>query len=91
MSNTIELPRDYMLDDILYGPAKNIVCDRITDAGRWRINHELIFRHTDNKLYLARYSHGSTEYQDESPWENDDVVTCYEVREVPSIDYEVIP
>jgi hypothetical protein len=83
----VKIPRDDMRE-ILW--SDDVVRDRITSHGRWTVNHELIFRR-DDKLWRAAYSKGATEYQDESPWEYEEVVTCEEVREVLAVDYEVVP
>jgi hypothetical protein len=83
----IEVPREEMLD-ILW--SDDAVRDSITGRGRWSLRHELIFRR-DGKLWRAKYSEGATEYQDEHPWDNEEMVTCEEVREVPAVAYEVVP
>lgn len=66
------------------GEAK-VVSDVIFDKSRWSLHHELIFRlpgMPDDLAYRTTYSEGSTESQDESPWEYDDAV-CVLVRAVP--------
>jgi hypothetical protein len=77
---TILLPKEVMRA-ILWEGEGEIVRDTIIGNGRWTINHELIFRYND-KLYMAYYDVGSTEMQDESPWEYDAEVKCYEMEEV---------
>lgn len=87
---TIKLPKDQMLeileDDSLH--VRNAICGK----RRWSDQYELIFKH-DDKLYRAHYSVGSTESQDESPWEYEDEVTCTEVEgvEVRAIEYRGVP
>ncbi len=76
---TIKIPKQEMLE-ILDDPER-VVRDRITGNGRWSIHHELIFRHAD-KLYRATYRVGSTEIQDERPWDEMDQVEAKEVREI---------
>ena len=58
---------------------EDVVRDTIIDTRRWSTDHELIFRH-EGKLYSTLYSHGSTECQEESPWEYKEEVECYEVE-----------
>lgn len=81
-------PKQWMLDTLY--DSELIVRDSITDTSRWSIQHELIFKH-DGKLYRAYYNVGATEYQDESPWQDEDEITCVEVMSVPSIDYKAVP
>ena len=53
--------------------------DKIIENSRWSILHSIIFKF-DNKFYKSNYSIGSTEYQNERPWEYDeDEVECEEV------------
>jgi hypothetical protein len=40
--------------------------------------HEIVFKYKD-KFYLATYSKGLTEYQNEYPWDYDNEVECAEV------------
>ena len=70
------------MQDILYGASEaEIISDTIYDQRRWSTMHELIFKFED-KFYQAYYSKGSTENQDESPWEYEDMVACEEVKPV---------
>jgi hypothetical protein len=57
----------------------NAIEDAVTDNSRWSIQHEIIFEY-EGKFYSASYSVGATEMQDESPWEYEDEVKCYEVE-----------
>jgi hypothetical protein len=53
--------------------------DEIVDTTRWSILTKLTFKFGD-KFYQTTYSKGATEYQDESPFENeDDEIECKEV------------
>jgi len=55
------------------------IIDEITDQSRWSTFHRRVFIH-DGKYYLTHYSCGSTESQDESPYEHeDDEIECEEV------------
>jgi hypothetical protein len=61
-----------------------IVEDEVYDNGRWTVHHRLIFSH-GNKHYQVDYQRGSTEYQDERPFEydsNDIVCILVEKKEV---------
>jgi hypothetical protein len=47
-----------------------IVQDNIISQGRWSIYHTIIIqRVSDNKYFSGNYTEGSTEMQDERPWE----------------------
>lgn len=64
---------------VLYKTHKNVevISNTICDQGRWSTDYELIFK-MDEKFYRTYYSRGSTECQDEGPWEYGDP----EVKEV---------
>ena len=69
-----------------------IVEDKILETTRWSVINNLIFKF-ENKFYQVTYSHGSTEYQDESPFEYEgDEIECDEVVPVEAtvIKYERI-
>lgn len=72
----IKLPKQTMLD-ILW-ESNQMVCDNVIGSGRWTITHEIVFSF-QGKLYQTSYRTGSTEMQDERPWEYEDEVTCTEV------------
>ncbi len=46
----------------------------------------------EGKLYETEYSQGLTEYQEESPWENESKVECVEVEEYKKtiVDYKPV-
>jgi hypothetical protein len=71
-----------ILRDILYGDSDEgeTILDTMTGNGRWSIHHRFVFKYK-GKLYETTYSEGSTEYQDERPWEDEPVVSCHEVEE----------
>lgn len=65
-----------------------LISEEINDTSRWSIHITVVFKY-NNRFWRTFYSKGATEYQDESPYENDDkvayevfpvekVVTCYE-------------
>lgn len=69
------------LCDTLEIPYSNLVVyDEIYDQGRWTTYHEVVFEY-EGKFWRADYRVGSTESQDEGPWEYEDTVTCTEVVE----------
>ncbi len=50
----------------------DIVLDEVTGLGRWTVNHQIVIRRkSDNKYFRDFYSIGSTESQDERPWQYD--------------------
>lgn len=56
------------------------VTTKMTGKRRWSLDHVMVFKFED-KLYMAHYSVGATESQDESPWEYDsDEIECVEVE-----------
>lgn len=60
-------------------PTAKIADNRIYGHSRWSIQYDLVFK-LDNKLYKTKYSIGSTEQQDEQPFEYEDEVECVEVE-----------
>jgi hypothetical protein len=60
------------------------ISDTIIDQGRWSTDHELIVQFPEqvgtDEAWRFYYSHGSTECQDECPWEHEDEVTATLVR-----------
>jgi len=75
---TIKLHKDYLINELGL-PYENSILDEIIDTSRWSIHHRIIFEH-EGKFYETYYSEGATEMQDESPWEYEDEVECYEVE-----------
>lgn len=78
------------LQEIEDNDAVEIIENEITDTTRWSIINRMIFKFED-KFYETTYSHGATECQDESPYENeDDDIECAEVEpvEVTVIQYK---
>ena len=64
-----------------------VIENTITDQDRWTTSHDLIFRlpdMPDNLAYSTWYREGSTEQQDESPWEYEDA-ECVLVRKVHKV------
>jgi hypothetical protein len=71
-------PKKLMLE-VLWDDVGEIVRDEIVGKRRWADMHELIFA-LDGKLYRCSYDRGSTEQQDEGPWEHVETVECTEVE-----------
>ncbi len=71
--------KDFLLE-MDYGNDSPVIEDEIIDQRRWSTVHKRIFKFED-KFYQTIYSHGSTECQDESPYEDeDDDIECPEVE-----------
>lgn len=60
-------------------PYENCIVDTIEDQSRWSTVHEIVFQY-DGRFYETTYQHGSTEMQEERPWEDIDEVECWEVE-----------
>ena len=74
--------QDLIHDELDSNLLAEIVEDTIIDTQRWSVVHRIVFLF-GNQFYTTTYSVGSTEYQDESPFEfEDDSVECPEVFEV---------
>lgn len=78
MARTKVFSKDYLMDELDL-PYDNIIVDRIVNTTRWSIIHEIVFE-DNGKFYMTTYSEGSTEIQDERPWEYDDEIECTEVE-----------
>lgn len=78
----MKFTRDFLINelDLPYAAIENT----IVDQRRWSTVHEIIFEH-DGKFYQTHYSEGSTEMQDERPWQYDKEVECTEVRKVQKL------
>jgi hypothetical protein len=93
-----KFPKNDLLELLDYEPGDEtdeggytIMENRMVDRDRWSIHHELVFKFED-KFYLAPYSVGATEYQDESPWQHEsEFVQCYEVEQRPITTYFYVP
>lgn len=79
----MKFSKEFMLEDVLYGCNEEVevIYDNIIDISRWSQIHEIVFKY-NGKFYMADYSCGATEYQDESPWEYVEEVTVTEVEPV---------
>lgn len=74
----VKFSRDYLMKELDL-PYSNTIVDNIIDTTRWSIIHEIVFE-DNGKFYMATYSEGATECQDERPWEYEDEVECEEVE-----------
>ncbi|MEH7552848.1 hypothetical protein [Bacillus altitudinis] len=73
----ILLDRNYLVDHL--GLPLNAVLKEIVETSRWSIHYRIVFAYQD-KFYETTYKEGATELQEESPWEYDDQVECFEVE-----------
>lgn len=80
--NKITLNKDFLIN-VLDLPS-SAISDKIKDTSRWSVHHEIVFQY-DNKFYKTYYSVGATEQQDESAWEYDDDIECFEVKLVEKL------
>ena len=78
----MKVSRDFLLNDL--GIFDNPVEDNILDQDRWTTYFEIIFKWND-KFYRAYYRMGSTELQDEGPWEYEKEVEIEEVHKVEKV------
>lgn len=60
--------------------AYGAIINEVTGTSRWSTFHWIVFEY-EGKYYSTEYSEGSTECQDESPWEYETEVECTEVEE----------
>jgi len=75
--------KEFLRDD--RGNKETTVLDEIIDQTRWSTVNRRVFKH-EGKFYETVYSYGSTESQDESPYEYDeDEIECKEVFEVQKL------
>lgn len=74
------------LQDLVYGESEELeeISDIIADQTRWSICHEIVFKEVaTGRFYMVSYCQGSTEMQDEMPFEYDpDEIACVEVEPV---------
>lgn len=73
----IKLHKDFLINEL--NLPDSAIKNEIYDTSRWSIHHKIIFSYND-KFYSTTYSVGATEYQDESPWQNEEDVECQEVK-----------
>lgn len=62
-----------------------VVSDTIVGRSRWSIIHKIVFQlhgQRPEAAWSTTYQHGSTEQQDEAPWQYDTEIVCTLVHEV---------
>jgi uncharacterized cupredoxin-like copper-binding protein len=87
MSNPIKrkFPKSDLLEVLDCNPGEQFegytkVTTKMTGKRRWSLDHYMVFK-LEDKFYMAHYSVGATESQDESPWEYEgDEIECVEVE-----------
>ena len=87
----MKFAKQFLIDTVNGENDIEVIKDEIYDTSRWSVNYELIFKF-EEKFYQVDYSRGSTEYQDETPFENEgDYIDCVEVVPVEKtvVVYEV--
>ena len=64
--------------------AITLVATKLLDISRWSSHNQLVFRdNSDGQLYIAYYTAGLTEHQDEMPFEYDeDMIECWPAEAV---------
>lgn len=79
------LPKETLVE-ILWGDHETgeILDDTVVDTDRWTTLHEIVFS-LNGTHYRTTYRVGSTEQQDEGPWEYENEVECTEVHQVEKI------
>ncbi len=76
----MKFKREFLLDTL--GDKDIDVENVITGQSRWSTTHRRVFKH-EGRFYQSFYSKGSTEQQDEGPYEyEDDEIECKEVMPV---------
>lgn len=72
--------------DILWGDSLDgkVIQDTITHNSRWNIHHEIVVEYK-GEFYLAYYSVGATEQQDEQAWEYDEDVEFIPAKKVEKV------
>lgn len=82
-SMTREFPKSTLVNLAWGEPVDgyNVVEDEITGKSRWSIEHTMVFRAPDGRLYQVGYRVGATESQEEGPFEHaGESVACVEVE-----------
>ena len=80
-NKTVKFKKEFLMDELgLPYDADDgvLIKDDVVDTDRWSTIHVIVFKH-GNAFYETSYSVGSTEMQDERPWDYNNEVTCTEV------------
>lgn len=87
----LEQVRELLWDEV---PGLKKIRDDHSGSSRWSEYRAMVFQdESDGKFYLASYTRGLTESQDEAPFEySDDPIKCVEVEPVEKtiISYEPV-
>lgn len=77
MAKTKKFDTKFLRDklDLPWSALEDVICDQ----DRWSTHHDIIFEY-EGKFYSGWYSVGSTEMQDEGPWEYEEFVEFDEVE-----------
>lgn len=76
----MKFKKEDLLDDVF-----EVIEDEILFTTRWSVHYRKVFR-CDDKFYETVYSRGSTECQDERPYQDEGPeIECPEVRPVQKI------
>ena len=70
----------------ILGDLEILIEDKIISHNRWSVVHRLVVR-LDGKIYMTTYSVGATEYQDETPWQDETEVEFVEVERKEKVVY----
>lgn len=65
-----------------------IISDEVYDQRRWVTCHSLVFQlpgQAEDEAWSTYYEVGSTEYQDQGPWENEPEVECAIVHKTEKV------
>ena len=65
-----------------------VIEDKIEDQGRWTTTHDLVFQlpgQDENEAWATWYEVGSTERQEQRPWEDDSEVECKLVHKIEKL------
>ena len=87
-----EFDKEYLTEELeLPWWNEHVVLDEIIDKSRWDDYHRLVFKDLDGTLWETTYWVGSTEIQDEGPWEYEDMIECKQVKLAPVIIKDYLP
>jgi len=75
----MEFNKGFLQDLWLLDDQVEIIKDEIYETSRWSEHHMCVFKY-NNSYYVTYYSQGTTEMQEEYPYEDDpDEIECDEV------------
>lgn len=77
MSTEKYFDKDFLIEEL--DLPECAVYEELVDNTRWSLVYRIVFE-CGGKYYQAYYERGATEYQYQSPWENEDRILCKEVE-----------